>query len=260
MAFQDFDHIQERRRQERERKFRKRVTIGAISCFVLLILVAGGVFAAVTVPKKSDKQNKASSKPKDVSKASKIIATVCNVTYYKKSCNEALSDGVQKHPDTVDPEVFLKYAMTAASAEVDSATEKLKGLKFDDKKEQEGWEYCKTLVSRARDEYKRSIGDVGKDFEIKDLTARASEMKCWLSAVITYSDMCADAFPEGKKRTDMQKNWDATRMLTDNALALVEQFAVFVEDDETGSKKPSGRQGWRVIEGYGESILQKFHI
>ncbi|KAK4854022.1 hypothetical protein QYF36_017867 [Acer negundo] len=238
VALRDFDHIQERRRMERERKFRKRVTIGAISAFVLVVMIAAGVFAAVTIPK-----NNKLDKPKEVSKVGKLIATVCNVTEYKNSCNDTLTKAVHQHPTSLEPRQFLKYAMAAASEEAGKAFDKINGLKFDDPKEQTAWEYCKELAEQAKGEFDRSLGGVvlKESFGLRNLTSRASDLKSWLSAVISYGEMCSDAFPEGQKRTDMEKLWTVTRHLTDNSLALVTQFTNYISsmdlrDQQTGRR------------------------
>ncbi len=42
MVFQDFDLVSERRRLEREQKFKKRLTIAFISLFALLVIIAAG--------------------------------------------------------------------------------------------------------------------------------------------------------------------------------------------------------------------------
>ncbi|KAK3213313.1 hypothetical protein Dsin_018019 [Dipteronia sinensis] len=254
MVFQDFDHIQERRRMERERKFRKRVTIGAISAFVLVILIAAAVFAAVTIPKnnKSD-DNKSSDKPKEVSKVGKLIATVCQVTAYKNSCNDTLTKAVPKNATSLEPRQLLKYAMAAASEEAGKAFDKINGLKFDDPKEQTAWEYCKELAEQAKGEFSRSLGGVvlKESFGLRNLTSRASDLKSWLSAVISYGEMCSDAFPEGQKRTDMEKLWTVTKHLTDNSLALVTQFTNYIssmnlKDQQTGRRLLQDTNGHSV--------------
>ncbi|KAL5783582.1 hypothetical protein ACOSP7_008611 [Xanthoceras sorbifolium] len=254
MVFQDFDHIQERRRIERERKFRKRVTIAAISAFVLVVLVGAGVFAAVTIPKenKSGDDKKSTEKPKEVSKTTKIITTVCNVTDYKPACNETLSKAVQKHPNTIEAKDFLKYAMSAASDEVNKMHEKIKGLKFDDPKEQAAWEYCKELAGQAKGEFNRSLeGVVLKDsFGMTNLANRSGDLKSWLSAVISYGEMCADAFPEGQKRSDMHKLWTVTRQLTDNSLALIQQFTSYLSSMKHNGDQQSGRRLLQETNGH----------
>ncbi|KAF2285109.1 hypothetical protein GH714_037917 [Hevea brasiliensis] len=47
MVFQDFDLVSERRRLEREQKFKKRLTIAFISLFALLVIIAAGILVIV---------------------------------------------------------------------------------------------------------------------------------------------------------------------------------------------------------------------
>lgn len=68
MVFQDFDIIQERRRQDRQRKLKKRLTIALVALLVIAGIAAAGALAFISMKntgKKSEKNKADDSKPKD---------------------------------------------------------------------------------------------------------------------------------------------------------------------------------------------------
>ncbi|MFQ6667810.1 hypothetical protein Gotur_033694 [Gossypium turneri] len=67
MVFQDFDIIQERRRQERQRKLKKRLTIALVAIFVIAGIAAAGALAFISMKNSSKKSEK--NKSDDNSKA-----------------------------------------------------------------------------------------------------------------------------------------------------------------------------------------------
>ncbi|XP_024931992.2 putative pectinesterase/pectinesterase inhibitor 45 [Ziziphus jujuba] len=71
MVFQDFDKISERRRAERERKFKKRVTIGLITGLVLLVIIAAGVIVLVTTNNNNNDSNSNNKNSSTTSKSNK---------------------------------------------------------------------------------------------------------------------------------------------------------------------------------------------
>ncbi|KAJ8750688.1 hypothetical protein K2173_015869 [Erythroxylum novogranatense] len=225
MVFQDFDQISERRRLERERKFRKKVIIAAVSAFLLVGVVAAGVVAVVISNEKTNetsKENKAPQSqqqaPKSVSRVEKVIKTVCNRTSYAVTCQDTLKSAVQKN-SSAEPKDFLKIAIQAADDEIEKVLDKASTFKFDSPKEKAAFEDCKELIEDAKEELKESI--VGAGADIKNLTDNVPDLNNWLSAVMSYQQTCIDGFPEVKLRTDMEKVFKAAKELTSNSLALV---------------------------------------
>ncbi|KAF5743133.1 pectinesterase family protein [Tripterygium wilfordii] len=229
MVFQDFDLLSERRRAERQRKFRKRIVIVVVSTLVLLLLVAAGVFAVVYNNKPNAGSDKAAPQtqkqqaPKEVSHVQKVIKVVCNGTSYKETCHSTLEKAATKNPSLAQPKEILKSVILAADDEVEKAFSKASAFKFDKPEEKAAFEDCKKLIDDAKEELKSSFAHA--DGDIKKLHTKAPELKNWLSAVMSYQQTCIDGFPEGKMKSDLQKAFKATKELTSNSLAMVSEFS-----------------------------------
>lgn len=251
MVFQDFDQISERRRAERARKFRQRVTIAVVSVFVVILLVGAAVFVQINnSPAKSgrnsdddsggaatsnSKQQPAAPVTKDVSRVDKLIVLICNSTDYKGKCESILKDA---KPDSSDPKDLIKLAISATVDEVNSAVKKASAFKFATPGEKGAFEDCKVLFEDAVEELKLSATAVGKK-ELGKLTAKTTpDLNNWLSAVRSYQETCVDGFPDGKLKTDMEKAVKVAKELTSNSLAMISQVASFfssLEGKDTGA-------------------------
>ncbi|KAK8550372.1 hypothetical protein V6N13_118891 [Hibiscus sabdariffa] len=62
MVFQDFEIIQERRRQERQRTLKKRITIALVAIFVIAGIAAAAALAFVSLSSNTEKSNKTENK------------------------------------------------------------------------------------------------------------------------------------------------------------------------------------------------------
>lgn len=244
MVFQDFDQISERRKAERERKFRKRVTIGVVTGFVVLVLIAAGVVAVVANNNNSSgHSNKASGSPhnnnspssstNNVVKAEKVIKTICNSTDYKDKCQESLSKAAKKQPELSQPKDFIKVAITAASDELQKAFNKTSTFNFSSPQAKAAIEDCKVLVETALNELNDTVSHIGGNATVAELSGKTPDLDSWLSAVISYQQTCVDGFPEGKLKTDMQNLFTSSKQLTSNSLALVAEVASFLSSFQT---------------------------
>ncbi|XP_038696549.1 putative pectinesterase/pectinesterase inhibitor 45 [Tripterygium wilfordii] len=231
MVFQDFDLLSERRRAERQQKFRKRVAIAVVSSLVLLLLVAAGVFAIVYNNKSNHSSEKAAPQAqaqkqpptKEISHVEKVIKAVCNGTSYKDICHSTLEKAATKNPSLAQPKEILKSIIAATDDEVENAFSKASAFKFDKPEEKAAFEDCKKLIDDANEELKSSLAHA--DGDIKKLNTKAPDLKNWLSAVMSYQQTCIDGFPEGKMKSDMQQAFNATKKLTSNSLAMVTEFS-----------------------------------
>ncbi|KAH9652941.1 putative pectinesterase/pectinesterase inhibitor 13 [Citrus sinensis] len=231
MVFQDFDHLSERRKAERQRKFRKRVTISAISAFVLIILIAAGVFGVVSQDNGEDssKTSPSSGDPKGISRAQKMISTICGSTAYKNSCSDTLSAAAEKDPSIDEPREFLKASIAATVVELDKAIKKVESNDFNAPETEAAFKVCKKVIDDAKEELNRCVSQVGgKKRDLGMLVERAGELNNWLSAVMTYQQTCIDGFPEGKMKSDMDKTLNETQQLTSNSLAMLSQFSKYL--------------------------------
>lgn len=242
MVFQDFDQISERRRAERARKFRQRVTIAVISVSVILLVVVAAVFVQVNSSKSSSKDSNGNSKDPDtpdtkqVSRVDKMIVMICNSTDYRGKCETTLKDGVKTDPDSSDPKDLIKLAISAAATELKSAVKKAEGFNFATAEEKGAFEDCKTLFEDAVEELEMSVSEMSRK-NLGKLTAKTTpDLNNWLSAVISYQETCVDGFPDGKLKSDMEKAVKAVKELTSNSLAMIAQVATFFSTFE----KPDG--------------------
>lgn len=251
MVFQDFDKISERRRAERERKFKKRVAIGLITGLVLLVIIAAGVIVLVTTNNDSV-SNKSSSSPKkgssstakpssssslsssssgdssptrDVVKVEKLITSVCSSTDYKRRCQDSLTAAAKKEPHLSQPKDFIKVAISAASDELTKAFNKTSTFKFETPEDKAAFGDCKVLMEDALEELAASGSHVGDNATLTALSSKTPDLNSWLSAVQSYQQTCIDGFREGKLKTDMKSAFNATKEFTSNSLALISDLA-----------------------------------
>ncbi|XP_065850820.1 pectinesterase [Euphorbia lathyris] len=250
MVFQDFDIISERRRLERQRKFRKRLTIAAVSIVLLLVIVGAGVFTIVrqtdqklnsgAANKESNSHQKA--KQDDSAHIKSVIKLVCNSTDYQDRCRTTLEESVKgKSASSTHPKDILKIAIEATHTESEKAMKKAESLKLISKKEKAAFDDCKELIHTAYHELDESISFV--NVETKQLVKNEADLKNWLSAVMAYYQTCIDGFGDEKSKPDVEKAFNATMELTSNALAMISGIAeIFSPSDEKPKSEKSGRR------------------
>ncbi|XP_022731566.1 putative pectinesterase/pectinesterase inhibitor 45 [Durio zibethinus] len=231
MVFQDFDIIHERRRLERQQKFRKRIAIAVVATFVIIGLVAAGIFVVVSSNKKEQEtvgNNKTHQAPStnQVSRSEKLIKTICNGTSYKESCENTLKKAVKEHSSTAQPKDLLKSSISATAEELDKAFSKASSFQFNSPEEKKAFNVCKEVMANAKEELKTSIAKVG-DKDIGNLLSHG-ELDNWLSAVISYQETCIDSFPDGKLKTDFKSTLNSSQELTSNSLAMSREFSSYV--------------------------------
>ncbi|MCE3215911.1 hypothetical protein HAX54_004074 [Datura stramonium] len=83
---------------------------------------------------------------------------------------------------------------------------------------------CKDLLQFAIDELQASFSSVG-DSNLHTITDRETELKNWLSAVISYQQTCIDGFTQQKLQCAIYTSLLNATQLTDNALAIVAAFS-----------------------------------
>lgn len=229
MAFQDFDHISERRRAEKQRKLRKKITIATVLVFVLALIIAAAVFVVLT-----NKSGHGSTKPaqpqqeaKQISHSVKIIKMICNSTEYKDKCENTLNKAVQANPNLSQPKDLLKSAISAAADEFTKALKKTTAFKFNTPKEKAAFEDCKVLMQDAMEELADSVSQVGNN-NLRKLPSTTPDLNNWLSAVMSYQQTCIDGFPQGKLKDNMENALKAAKEFTSNSLAIVSEVTSFL--------------------------------
>ncbi|CAK7352270.1 unnamed protein product [Dovyalis caffra] len=235
MVFQDFDLLSERRRLERQQKLRKKIVIAAVSSIAFFVIVGAGVFALVSSHNTSSENKGAGSgvsqpapSAKSISTVIRVIKKVCNATTYQDTCQNTLKKEVEKNPSSAQPKDLLKIAIKAADEEIEKVLKKASSFKFDTPREKAAFDDCLELIENAKEELKDSITHAGDD--LGKLAKNAPNLNNWLSAVMSYQQTCIDGFPEGKLKSDMEKNFRAAKELTSNSLAMVSSLASLLKN------------------------------
>ena len=232
MAFQDFDVISERRRNEQKQKQRKRILIGVVAS--ILLIGAIGAVCAVVLPQKND--GKKGSPPSSsnnnnnnnhVAHSERVVKAMCSAANYKEKCEGPLKEVVQKDSKLSNPKDLLKLYVKFAGDEVDKAFNKTSSFNFGSAEEKGAFEDCKQLFQDAKDDLETSINELTR-IELKRISTRTPDLNSWLSAVISYQQTCVDGFPEGQLKNDLQTLFKDSKEFVSNSLAIVSQVGSFL--------------------------------
>ncbi|KAM7517583.1 hypothetical protein LguiB_016545 [Lonicera macranthoides] len=217
MAFQDFDYLSEKRRQEREQKVKKRITIGIVSAFALLLVAA--VCASVYRSPENNNKPEKSSGAGHLSQSLRTIKTLCESTDYKDMCESSLKSAVKSHPSATQPTDILKLAFSVVEFEVDKVKTEVEKLKYDTPMKKAGAGVCLDVMYDAKQEINSSINSLSS-MELGNL--KTPELNNWLSAVMSYQETCVDALV-GEAKSAVAKTLRTAEELTSNSLAIVSQ-------------------------------------
>ncbi|TKY54366.1 pectinesterase/pectinesterase inhibitor 13 [Spatholobus suberectus] len=241
MAFQDFDLISERRRNEKRQKMRKRIMIGVVSSVLLVGMIGAVLFVVVRngngngngdAGNNKSNSNKAqhqesptaATSKEHVSPSQKMVKLVCSSADFKDKCEEPLNKAMQDDPKLTQPKDLLKLYVKLAEEEVSKAFNKTDSMEFQSEEEKGAFEDCKKLFQDAKDDIATSISELGK-IELKMLSERSPDLNSWLSAVISFQQNCVDGFPEGNMKTDLQNLFKDSKEFVSNSLAILSQVA-----------------------------------
>ncbi|XP_022883301.1 pectinesterase-like [Olea europaea var. sylvestris] len=225
MAFQDFDLITERRKQERQQKIRKRITIAIVSSVAILLVVSAAIGVVFFNQKNADTFNKEpkNAAPKPLVTAEKAVNAVCAVTDYKETCKYSLLKTVKGNAAT-QPKEILKATMVVVSEGIDEVIDHSKTIKFDTPLKKAAFDDCLELLKDAKEELNSSISTI-KGTDLGKISSRMPDINNWLSAVMSYQQTCIDGFPDGEEKATMQKLLKTAKELGSNALAVVSQVS-----------------------------------
>ncbi|XP_010526136.1 PREDICTED: probable pectinesterase/pectinesterase inhibitor 13 [Tarenaya hassleriana] len=251
MAFQDFDKIQERVNAERKRKFRKRVIAGSVSFLVVVAAIIGGAFAYVSYQKGNNISNNGNTESKNTNQKSpvsatqsikhvtfdKIVETLCNSTLYKQNCEKTLKDKAKNDTSLSNPKALVKSAIEAVNVDLDRVLEKFPSLKIENEDDKHAIEQCKLLVEDAKEELAESASKMN-DTNVGNFERIVPDLNNWLSAVMTYQETCLDGFEDGELKSDIQKSFNSSQILTSNSLAMIKSLEAYLS---SGSKAPIRR-------------------
>ncbi|XP_073132421.1 putative pectinesterase/pectinesterase inhibitor 45 [Henckelia pumila] len=226
MAFQDFDQISLRRKQERQQKIKRRITIAITSSVGILLLAAAAVCAVAyknNLDADAGGHSESHPAPRQIVTADKAVKSVCAGTDYKQTCEDSLSK-VMKGNATAQPKDILKAAFSVASDEIDKVIKQASTLKFDTPFKKAAFDDCLVLLNDAKEELNSSISSIGGK-DLAKFSSKTGDLNNWLSAVLSYQQTCIDGFPEGKEKDALKKILKTTRELGSNALAITSQLS-----------------------------------
>ncbi|KAL0374635.1 UNVERIFIED_CONTAM: putative pectinesterase/pectinesterase inhibitor 45 [Sesamum radiatum] len=242
MAFQDFDQITQRRKLERQQRLKKRLMIAG-SSIVFVLLIAAAAFCVVTYMKNQDaaarKHNDSQSPgPSKPSAAEEQVKAVCAGTDYKQTCQDSILKAVAKN-SSPQPNDIVKASFTVGSDEINRVLKQVSALKYSDKFKQAALEDCLVLLNDAVDDLNRSVSSI-QGTDKAALSEKMPDINNWLSAVLSYQQICIDGFPDSEEKAAMKKLLTNAKAHGSNALAIVSSvFSTFAKLKGSGA---SGRK------------------
>ncbi|XP_047334163.1 pectinesterase [Impatiens glandulifera] len=224
MAFQDFDYISERRKNEKKEKVKKHIIVGIVAVVVVLLLIGAVAWAVLYMNHKNKNHNEDKDKEQAAPSADKAIQMLCASTDYKQTCLDSLTKYVSSNPTKPkQPKELLQASISVIATDLQNVYNKISKIKFDTPELKGAFEDCKVLFEDAKEELNASIANVHKQ-TITKLPSSTPNLNNWLSAVLSYQETCIDGFPEGKTKTDLQSALKSVKHLTSNSLAIVNQL------------------------------------
>ncbi|KAF6167163.1 hypothetical protein GIB67_029801 [Kingdonia uniflora] len=210
----------------------------------LLVDMPGVAIGIVFGVIRSNDSNNATPTGSDTHTTSAIQAvnTICAPTDYKKACVSSLSP-IAKNGSS-DPKDLVKAAMEVTIEEVKKAFAVSGdiGKSANDSMNKMAFEDCEELLQFAIDELQASVSMVG-DSDMHTMNDRISELKNWLSAVISYQQTCLDGITNPEFKTAMTNGLLNATQLTSNALAIITEIShIFTTFDIPFSTNPNSRR------------------
>lgn len=237
MAFQDFDIIQNRRKQERQQRLRRRITIAVVSIVVVLVVVAAAIGTVMYVNRQhqasANQQSKSHAAAKPVVSVEKAVKSVCSSTDYKETCESSLMKAIKTN-EQADPKDIAKASFVVVSEEIDKAIKQAKGINFDTPMKKAAFDDCLELLTDAKEELNRSVTSVQDWSKISDMKP---DIDNWLSAVLSYQETCIDGFPDGPEKDSMNKFLKSAKELGSNALAIMSESSMLSKLETSDTKR-----------------------
>lgn len=246
MAFEDFGHLSDRRKAERQQKLKKRIAIAAISSFVLVLLVTAALVAVfypskngTDIPGAAGVENDGRlpdvlSSTKPITSTARAVAMMCEPTDYKLACEKSLSKAVNRSTSPT-PKDLVSAAIAVIMDEVDQAINRSSKLNSTDPRARAAVGDCRELLGYAMDDLETTLSTVD-GHRIGNLPGVADDLKTWLSAAITYQETCIDGFPAGELKDKMRAAMTDAMELSSNALAIVDEVVSLFRMLQIGSE------------------------
>ncbi|TVU37115.1 hypothetical protein EJB05_10408, partial [Eragrostis curvula] len=190
------------------------------------VLVVAVVAAVCVVSFKGNSSSESGKGDGELSMSVKSVKAFCQPTDYQQTCESELSQAAGNASSASDlaKAIFAVTSEKISKAVAESAT--LEELK-NDKRTSGALNNCKELLEYAIDDLKTSFDKLG-GFEMTNFKKAVDDLKTWLSAALTYQGTCLDGFMNStntEASEKMQKALNASQELTEDILAVVDQFS-----------------------------------
>ncbi|KAJ1255773.1 hypothetical protein BS78_K162200 [Paspalum vaginatum] len=217
------------------------------------ILVVAVVAAVCVVSFKGNSSGKGDDDG-NLSMSVKSVKAFCQPTDYQQTCEAELgaAAGNASSPTELAKAIFAVTSEKIHKAISESAT--LEELK-NDQRTSGALNNCKEMLEYAIDDLKSSFDKLG-GFEMTNFRKAVDDLKTWLSAALTYQDTCLDGFMNAtttEASAKMQKALNASQELTEDILAVVDQFADTLGGLSIGRRLLGGGDGGVVPSWVSES-------
>lgn len=198
------------------------MAIGKVIVIAISVILVVGVLVGTIVGVTHKTQNN-----DELSTSSKAVAAICGPTDYKEACVKSL--GPLANDKNATPKELIQAAIESTINQVKSGLEKSSYIakSTNNATQKMSMDDCQELLHFAIDELQASLTMVG-DNELHTVNNKVSELKNWLTAVISYQQSCLDGITHPDMYKDMSNGLLNATELTSNALAIVSAMSTIL--------------------------------
>ncbi|URE12582.1 pectinesterase [Musa troglodytarum] len=149
--------------------------------------------------------------------SSKSVTAICASTDYTDVCERTLSSAIN---GSASPKEIIQASFMAAIKEIEAASHLSKNVSLSatDSMNKDGFDICRRLFEDANEELQAAFSET---HDLDGLKRRTDDVKCWLSAVISYQQTCLDAITQPGLHSTMKDGLVTASQVTSNAIAIV---------------------------------------
>nr|XP_018682920.1 PREDICTED: probable pectinesterase/pectinesterase inhibitor 21 [Musa acuminata subsp. malaccensis] len=150
--------------------------------------------------------------------SSKSVTDICASTDYADVCERTLNAAIN---GSASPKEIIQASFMAAIREIEAASHLSNNvsLKATDSMNKDGFDICRRLFEDATEELQAAFSET---HDLDGLARRTDDIKCWLSAVISYQQTCLDGITQTDLHSTMKDGLVTASQVTSNAIAIVD--------------------------------------
>ncbi|CAD5180403.1 unnamed protein product [Musa acuminata subsp. malaccensis] len=150
--------------------------------------------------------------------SSKSVTAICASTDYADVCERTLNAAIN---GSASPKEIIQASFMVAIKEIEAATHLSNNvsLKATDSMNKDGFDICRRLFEDATEELQAAFSET---HDLDGLARRTDDIKCWLSAVISYQQTCLDSITQPDLHSTMKDGLVTASQVTSNAIAIVD--------------------------------------